>query len=344
MAAPTNPTTPVDAAEPPFDGLLLLRSGGMIRGKISRSADRWIVTNANRQIEIPVKSAELACRSLEEAYELLRKRIVRPTAEAHMTLADWCLRFDLHPQASRELLDARGLDPRHPRLRLLEERLAVANRRRLPPAIVTTAVATHVEPPVAKTQAVADPGEVSALPAQLSENAIERFTRKIQPVLVNNCTTSGCHQPGGAQQFQLDRALLHGMANRRSTMNNLTATLALVDRERPQLSPLLTVPRSAHGGMEHAVFGPHQDQLVAQLIDWVALLTAAPPAEDASKLAASDAAASGPVTPAIYEEPATLAPRSSVGPRYGAQLQPVWQPKDAFDPEIFNRLPPATGR
>ena len=30
------------------------------------------------------------------------------------------------------------------------------------------------------------------------------FTRKVQPVLVNNCTVSKCHEPGGAQSFQLN--------------------------------------------------------------------------------------------------------------------------------------------
>ena len=123
----------------------------------------------------------------------------------------------------------------------------------------------------------------------LPEAAIERFTRKVQPVLVNNCTTSGCHQPGGTQKFQLDRAILHGMANRRSTMHNLAATLELVDRERPQLSPLLTMPREAHGGMEEPVFGPRQEQAFRHLVEWVALVTNAVTAEREESPAATEA-------------------------------------------------------
>jgi hypothetical protein len=89
--------------------------------------------------------------------------------------------------------------------------------------------------------------------------------------------------------------------------------------------------------MEHAIFGPHQGQLVAQLIDWVAMVTNPPAVEGAAKIAADDPATAEQVKQANYEEPAAIAPSSPAGPRIGAQLQPGWRPKDAFDPEIFNR-------
>jgi hypothetical protein len=190
---------------------------------------------------------------------------------------------------------------------------------------------------------------------------IERFTRRVQPVLVNNCTASGCHQAGGPESFQLDRALLHGLSNRRSTMNNLAATLKLVDRERPQLSPLLTVPRSAHGGVNDAIFGPRQEQAFRHLVEWVTLATAAdrskPPAPGSAEAAhhlpapreqadagavaqglspSSPSAAAGVVLPVEYEDdsarPATATPQ----PRFGAQVE-KWLPRDPFDAEIFNR-------
>ena len=118
---------------------------------------------------------------------------------------------------------------------------------------------------------------------------LELFTRKVQPVLVNNCTASKCHQPGGRQSFQLDRALLRGEANRRTTMQNLSATLALVDRAHPEVSPLLTVPRQTHGGMTGPVFGPRQEQAFKHLADWVALVapprTAEPAVNDGEEVA-----------------------------------------------------------
>jgi hypothetical protein len=123
-------------------------------------------------------------------------------------------------------------------------------------------------------------------------------------------------------------------------MSNLNAALAQVDHQRPQNSPLLTVPRAPHGGMDRPVLGPQQAKLVAQLIDWVALVTNTPVANEALATAAPTPDAFAPEPPgnvqlANYEERETLFPPSA-GPRYGAQLRP-WQPKDPFDPEIFNR-------
>jgi hypothetical protein len=369
-------TVIADAApDAPFDGVLLLTNGGVIRGNISRAGDRWIVKNPEREIEVVAKNVELACRSLEEAYDLRRKRIVRPTAEAHLALAEWSLRYELNSQAALELRSARAIDPRNPQLRRLDARLAIATRPQganetntPPPAQPLASVAlsdtatqrlaaapksvTPRSAPVELKTALAETQPPFATPARLSEAVIERFTRKIQPVLVNSCTTAGCHQPGGSQKFQLDRALLFGLSNRHTTMNNLSATLALVDREQPQKSPLLTVPRMPHGGMDRPVFGTLQDSLVSQLVDWVALVadvakpaTAEKTAEVATAEPVNAANMAAPTTPildsavmpaASEQPPAELAPRSS-GPRYGAQLQPAWQPKDAFDPEVFNR-------
>jgi hypothetical protein len=184
----------------------------------------------------------------------------------------------------------------------------------------------------------------------------------VQPVLVNNCTAVGCHQSGGKQTFQLDRALLRGESNRRSTMHNLEATLALVDRAHPDRSPLLIVPRKTHGGTAGPIFGPRQEAAFKHLVDWVALVappleTPAPateltenpmdapimksvsdsadtPAQDASNLLSRRHTA---IRAASADESDTLMTlRTPHQLQFGAQLK-SWQPRDAFDPEIFNR-------
>ena len=221
------------------------------------------------------------------------------------------------------------------------------------------------------------------LPATISRDlpngALETFTRKVQPVLVNNCTLSKCHEPGGAQAFQLNRAILRGESNRRTTMQNLAATLTLIDREHPEASPLLTVPRRTHGGMSGPVLGVRQDQAFKHLADWVALLapakatspidtetpapaatmvagekhnsharqhakpvatavvqaiahdglSAANPTEQGSDSAVQPAVAAEVSAPPTLREPHRL--------RIGVTAQ-QWQPRDPFDPEIFNRM------
>jgi hypothetical protein len=222
---------------------------------------------------------------------------------------------------------------------------------------------------------VTDPAKpVGTSIRELPPEAIERFTRKVQPVLVNNCTTTGCHQRGGTQKFQLDRAILQGMSNRRSTMQNLAAALELIDHDQPQLSRLLVVPREAHGGMPGPIFGPRREQAFKHLAEWVALVTQTAtnePAETASafvdnlladtpismdrltspiyRVSANtpELPETGDVEQARFREPIT--PIEAKRLRIGAQLE-RWQPRDPFDPEIFNRqqraaessLPPRT--
>jgi len=373
-----------DSAQPPavaeqgFDGVVVLEDGGVLAGRIVRSGGRFVVARAGGELQVPAANVMLACRSMEEAYDHRRAEMKRPNAEAHLALAEWCLRHGLLPPATRELADARKLEPAHPTLALLERRLANVSQPMTPPQSAP-AIATQAPQPVHHGEQPAPKA------ADLRHDVVELFTRRVQPVLVNNCTTSGCHRPGGEQQFQLDRALLHGVANRRSTMRNLAAVLAIVDRDRPQLSPLLVVPRRTHGEMDKPVFGPRQDHAFQHLVDWVALVTQpeageqnAAAAEEGEVAANGDEASPRLTSPILRVGRPTAAqettgfPRSviveQVTPlevtngasgagasvendraqlqlrpkqplRYGAQLQ-AWSPRDPFDPEIFNRQRP----
>ena len=146
---------------------------------------------------------------------------------------------------------------------LLQRRLDVATRAASPRKTV------EEEADDANLETAAEVVRLEQLAAALPAGAVERFTRKVQPLLVNNCTTSGCHQAGGKQVYQLDRAVLHGLSNRRTTLSNLAATLALVNRDAPQQSLLLTVPRTEHADMKQPILGSRQDQQFRQLAEWV---------------------------------------------------------------------------
>jgi len=134
----------------------------------------------------------------------------------------------------------------------------------------------------------------------------------------------------------------------------IAATLELVDRNAPARSELLAVARLTHGGMDHTAFGWRQKMQLAQLTEWVDLvagMTAAQslplessPLDGAVPMQFSESAAMETipsqfldrnVQPAEYTEeaPSAALPRQV---KFGADLRP-WQPKDEFDPEIFNR-------
>jgi hypothetical protein len=346
--------------------IVVLRDGGVLSGQITRSGERYVLARGTGEMLIPANNVMLVAASLEDAYQERRRRLSRPTAEDHLVLAEWCLRNALMAHAARELADARSVDPQHVKLMVLERRLALASERReVQAAAPATSNPRLAEPLLTEQMQTA----VNDLP----NGAVELFTRRVQPVLVNNCTTTGCHQSGGAEKFQFDRAVLRGLSNRHSTMNNLAAALALIDRRQPQLSPLLTVTRRTHGGMKRPVFGPRQDAAFRHLVEWVALVTAKTSTPSSAIRATEEvelATANGN-QPSRWESPVMRVERSAedeseqaiyqessprdvsaedeaqlsaadagmvnASPlRYGTRLK-RWQPRDPFDPEIFNR-------
>jgi len=194
--------------------------------------------------------------------------------------------------------------------------------------------------------------------AELPKEALEDFTRRIQPILVNSCTTSGCHRVDGPQQFQLNRDLLHGMANRRSTTRNLAATLNLVNPESPSDSELLTRANTAHAGMVTPPLPVHQRELQTRLEEWVLLAAGKKPVQPADpmgqvQLAVGEGLPRGGVLPASatfepmnreaesveplpFDEDLLQPPTSPAPLKIGIRLE-SWQPRDEFDPELFNR-------
>ena len=302
--ATRQPDTCAVASASSADTVVVLHDGGVLVGHVSQRDGRYVVESGHGEISVSATQVMLVATSLENAYQQQRRVIERPTVEAHLRLAEWCLRNNLGPQAARELIDARGLDPRHPKLPLLERRLAaLAAQSARETARPTVAAADNPLPD--DTVPHAELERLTQLAETLPDGALEQFTRKVQPLLVNSCTTSGCHQPGSEQSFQLDRAMLHGLSNRRSTLRNLEATLKLVDRDAPLQSELLVLPRGPHGGMNGPVFGPRQEQLTTHLSDWVAVVTQTdvPAVPDAATLASQDQPPpiAGPVQQSVYE-------------------------------------------
>jgi hypothetical protein len=337
--------------------VLILRDGGVLTGELRQEGERYLVKRGSLEVQVRLANVLLVATSMDDAYEQRRRSLGQGNTTAHLQLAEWCLRFNLIEQAAAELAAAEKIEPHNGMLTLLTRRLELGRQR------------AHNPPPAKTPTKTENPAEIELISAEanvgeLPEGAVELFTRRVQPVLVNNCSTAGCHDAGGEQKFQLDRSLLHGLANRRSTMRNLAATLELVDRRQPQLSPLITVPRQTHGGMEQPVFGPRHEAALRHLVEWVVLVTrsTSQPREkelptDGVQTPATNEAGPDPLAPpnsrvsrtlntnevehaALFD--AELAEFELTQPReqriqFGAQQPIRWQPRDEFDPELFNR-------
>jgi hypothetical protein len=337
-------------AAPPYrpqPGVLVLKNGRVLEGSILREGDRWLVTlgDQSNHLRIPVADVELACRDLTDAYLQKRARLRGEDAKPHLDLAEWCIRNKLLDRAADELMAAMAIDPHDRRAVEVEQKLKFA----LP-------AAKPGPRPVYRVPLTQE--EIAREIKVLSREAQEEFATAIEPMLLQNCATSGCHGPGSKSEYLLVRPPAKNHNRLRETQRNLHATLRQINPDGE--SRLVTMPQAPHGNAKAAVFDKHDQRLVQQLSAWVEL-TKRPPEVTEREAPRRDEM----VRPAEYWEPfvggqfdwpeqgrgrgmrrlppnpfdAPLGPpsgRRGAGARGGAALPPD-EEQDEFSPEIFNR-------
>lgn len=320
----------------PQAGVLVLRGGEVVRGKISRVGESYHVAFGNEgEMRLPASAIDVYAVDLDDAYRQLLARTDVEDAGRQLALAQWCLRQDLLKQAADRLLAATLLTPDHPGIASVEARLWLA---------------THPTNSASPSKPPSDPSP-SSRPEQTTAartwqtvppGAIESFTSGVQPLLLNRC--AGCHRPGSGLSFQLLRPLAGRPISRNFTERNLAAVLAVCDRENPVESPLLAVPRAAHGGAKPIIHSNDAAQW-ENVAGWIAGLTDSAEVRLASTATRREgvlwqpAHAAGAIAPQATQ---TAAPSSAAGapaamktPTAPAVEGPP--PRDPFDPEIFNR-------
>jgi hypothetical protein len=359
----------------PRQGVVLLANGELIAGEIVAAGDRYDVHLPSGEISIKRSEVALVCRDAEECYLHRRTGIDGDSAAAHLNLAEWCVKNGLLNEAEGELAAARAIDAKHPKIEVVESRLALAKEPR------RRAAESAAEPDAA-------PPPPDAVPSVLPPGTMETFTNTIQPLVLNYCSKSGCHSARGAAALKLER--LHPkLSGRLTTQRNLERVLKFVDRQDPSQSRLLTAPVRPHGNAKAPIFSDREQSQYKQLVMWVFAVAGAEKAREAPTLAERTAPllqampGSGGVAPAAAREPALppaagtgaaaattpgdapapalrdgsqIPPSSAEGAftrdelramgllheatskvQHGADAKPAFVPKDPFDPEIFNR-------
>lgn len=217
-------------------GLVVLRSGDVLKGKLSRADDRIVVAlDGGGEVRLPPSLVDFRARDVADAYARLAERADDASAAQQLDLAEWCLRQHLYAEAGDRLLAATVLDPKHPGIRRIERRLWLV---------------THPPEIAAETSPRQDPSQLASIRRaieSLPPGAVESFTTTVQPILLNRC--AGCHRPAAGTSFRLLRPLRGGVPPRSFTDHNLSAVMQQIDRDRPAKSPLLAASRGPHGGV-----------------------------------------------------------------------------------------------
>jgi hypothetical protein len=321
----------------PEQGVVLLRNGQAIEGRITRAGDLYYVVLPEGEIRLKATEVELCCRNLEEGYLRKRAAIAADTAEEHLRLAQWCQRHGLLRAAAAELADARRIDPQHPMIDILQHRLEMAKEPPPKPAAPATVTGPSFE-------------TLDQMVRGLPPGTVEEFTQTIQPILINHCATAGCHGPQCESKLHLLRIPDGRPATRRQTQRNLYEVLQLIDREKPETSPLLAAAAKPHGATRAAIFNDRQGGQYQRLVKWVSEVagraqtqTAASSASASPHDAVQPAAALLPLPNGPKAKPLPAPQPDSGDPpqkrpaaQRGAAIEP-FAPSDPFDPEVFNR-------
>jgi hypothetical protein len=330
----------------------VLEKDRILEGDIERIGDQYRIRRGSGETWLPAEKILHVCANLEEAHAYLRSQTNLDDPDERLRLARWCLLHNLRREALEEATAALELRPNH------------AESQRLARGLQRT-VASEAQPSRPKDEPETEAATVANLP--YNPEALGPFVTRVQPILMNTCAT--CHASGKSTTFKLIRGYDEGMlTNRKATQQNLMATLALLQADRPLTSPLLSYAVTLHGDADQPPLKGKNVPAYRVLEEWVQLAVANTPktgvaatikkpeaevkmvGEGNIKLPAAEPAAN-PSVPAKESEswipkpttkPQALKPREEFAqPQKPAEHSPAnsaeVEPADPFDPIIFNR-------
>jgi hypothetical protein len=177
-------------------GVLVLKTGQLVEGRISASAGGYLVELAKGNYLVPFERVQVVAETPHGAYEKLKAVEPNPTPAFQVALARWCIAWKLHQEARLELRDALIADPDHQEARQMYARLhQLMQPEQQPPA-----------KPEPKTKAGFQAADPESL-AGLSPEAAREYVVRVQPVLLNRCGNAGCHAPSAEQDFVVKRRM-----------------------------------------------------------------------------------------------------------------------------------------
>ncbi len=236
----------------PSRKLLLLDNGKVIQGLIQEGPTGYVVSKPEGKLVIAFDQVRFKAEDLQDAYRQQRNTLPDHSASAHVELARWCMTYGLMDEAHKEAREALRREP--------GSRIARNMLERIDEKLFKTNELPQVKKSNGGYSMLGDAKPLMTVEALggLPREAASDFVLKLQPLLVNRCATGGCHGPGSGNGFELQRVKIGQGSSKSSSERNLASVLALVDREQPGKSPLLTKLRGdtkslslkpPHGGL-----------------------------------------------------------------------------------------------
>ena len=341
--------------------LVILTSGRILSGQVSRNAGGYLVEQANGRVQVSADEVRFVVNDLKEAYRQQRDSIVHPTPSTHLALANWCISHRLNDEARDELKKCLSSDPDNVEARRLLQRLTDTMRAGLAPAVAPPA-------PLKTSDGFLQPNVESL--GGLSRETATVFTSRIQPILLNKCGIASCHGTTSSNGFRLFNTRISGNGSRQNSERNLAETLRYIDVEDVSQSQLLSLSTGGHGGRGAIFTGPAASDQFKLLRSW-ALTVAREKQAEASELeqmpkitgkkngkstkprvtqashaddeldgmaSRDDEAELIPASGKSMSKPSkSTKPREIASDPSDAEATPALKPYDPFDPEIFNR-------
>jgi hypothetical protein len=219
--------------------MLVLRSGRVLEGKISRNSAGYVVDLPTGDMSINEKQVKFVAENREDACRKMAETVDTSTADGHLLLADWCMKNTFYDEAANELRQALAIEPSRSDARRMLTRLEDLRNPAKP-------VHRTQELPAPRTIDGFDVAAIKSLGGLSRENATT-YMSKVQPILINRCAVAACHGPHETNKFRLERAGVGQNSHRLVSDRNLAEVLNYLDTENAAESKLLTVPNGPHG-------------------------------------------------------------------------------------------------
>lgn len=312
----------------PQQGMLVLTDGRILTGQIQTLQRGYLIESESGRITIPFANVTCFAQSLPEAYRIQRDAMVKPTADQHVSLAEWCLTNKLFSEAEREINSALALQPQHGNAKRLLERFDKETPKQ-PDFTDRERKETMDQILIAKEFSTARPI------ANLEPALAREFVTSIEPLLMNRCSNTSCHGTTSPSDFRLTQKWNIRGQTRHISDQNLQAVLGQINPLQPEQSPLLAILRGPHGERGKPLFqGAKALEQQKNLELWayrVAVYLAKDTRVEQATISTEDVMIPDLIIQAKAEQ-LVQNPEPSVLEKTRDQMG-----TDPFDPEIFNR-------